>query len=91
MAMGKPLIVSDCPAQAEVVRNTRSGIVFEAGNAVDLADKIDWMHRHEEERNQYGKNAKLAVFQKWNWEETSKDLVSLYEKIAAMVGQNSNF
>jgi len=84
MAMGKPLIVSDCPAQAEVVTSTRSGLVFEAGNAVDLAEKIDWMYRHEKERHGYGKNAKLAVFNKWNWEETSKDLVSLYERIAAM-------
>ncbi len=86
MAMGKPLIVSDCPAQADVVRDTRSGLVFEAGNAADLADKIEWIYCHEEERNQYGENAKQAVFQKWNWEETSKDLVSLYEKISIMKG-----
>lgn len=87
MAIGKPLIVSDCPAQAEVVRNTGSGLIFEAGNPEDLADKIDWMYSHEVERIQYGRKAEMAVLQKWNWEETSKDLVSLYEQIEAKMGQ----
>jgi glycosyltransferase involved in cell wall biosynthesis len=40
MAFNLPVVVSDCPAQASVVRKENAGLVHEAGNAYDLADKI---------------------------------------------------
>lgn len=40
MAFDLPVVVSDCPAQANVVRKEKAGLVHEAGNADDLAEKI---------------------------------------------------
>jgi len=40
MAFDLPVIVSDCPAQANVIRKEKSGLIHEAGNAADLAEKI---------------------------------------------------
>lgn len=40
MAFDLPVIVSDCPAQANVIRKRGTGLIHEAGNAEDLANKI---------------------------------------------------
>ena len=81
MAMGKPLIVSDCPAQEKVVKDTGSGIVYEAGNLRALSEAIKKLWSNHALREELGQNGKEAVLTKWNWEETSKDLIAYYRGI----------
>ena len=40
MGIGKPLIVSDCPAQAHVIADTKSGLIFKAGDISDFEEKV---------------------------------------------------
>ena len=81
MAMGKPVVVSDCPPQAEVVINEKAGLVHEAENPQDLADKIFKLYSDEVLINEMGENASRAVRQKWNWENTSRDFIQMYKTI----------
>lgn len=78
MAMGKPLIVSDCPAQANVVLKTGAGLVHTADDAQDLADKIMLLHQDESRRENMGKHARESVLTTWNWNKTSAGLLQLY-------------
>jgi glycosyltransferase involved in cell wall biosynthesis len=79
MAMGKPVVVSDCPAQARVITETQAGLVHRAGDPTDLASKIITLLDNSPLRKKMGDNAAQAVITKWNWKNTSKDLILMYK------------
>jgi len=77
MALGKPVIVSDCTAQANFVKKENCGLVFEAGNSDDLCDRIIKLTS----RNEYeplSRNASACVTEKYNWENYGRRLIKLY-------------
>ena len=63
-ACGVPVIASTQGAMSELIRDGESGMLFEPGNAEDLASKIRWAFNHPEEiafmrtkaRKQYEQN-----------------------------------
>jgi len=81
MAGERPVVVSDCDAQSNVVKETNCGLIFEAGNAEQLADRLLELYKNPLRAKEYGVNGKQAVIDKYNWKETSKGLISLYEKL----------
>ena len=81
MSLGKPTVVSDCPAQREVVEKENCGLVHKADDPNDLADKIEKLYYDKKLSEKLGENGKLAVLSKYNWTETGKDLVNLYETL----------
>lgn len=85
MAMGKPLIVSDCPAQAEVVKETGCGLIHKADDPVDLADKIIYLLGNRDERLKMGVNGKNAINETWDWRFKSKDLIDFYNVKASLI------
>jgi len=78
MAMGKPVIVSDCPAQAEVIEKANCGLVHKADDPSSLADKMVYLIEHKDERLVMGVNAKKAIAETWDWKYKSKDLIDFY-------------
>jgi glycosyltransferase involved in cell wall biosynthesis len=80
MAMGKALVVSDCPAQQNVIENENCGLVHQAENETDLAKKLIQVLSNTETANQMGLNGKKAVDEKWNWHKTSLALITLYNQ-----------
>lgn len=80
MLMGKPVVVSTCKPLARIVNETKSGLVFESGNSNDFA-RVCFELRDEKKRKQLGENGKQAVLKKYNWNETGKELVRVYDKI----------
>jgi len=81
MAGARPVVVSDCDAQANVVNETNCGLVFEAGNAQELADCLNELYKNPHRAKEYGENGKQAVVDKYNWNETSKGLIALYQRL----------
>ncbi|MEP5365034.1 MAG: glycosyltransferase family 4 protein [Reichenbachiella sp.] len=79
MSMGKPVIVSDCPAQAHVIEKAKSGIVFEAENTVQLAEAILELNQNPDRAKEMGENGKVFVSEDFSWEKTSKSFVNLYK------------
>jgi glycosyltransferase involved in cell wall biosynthesis len=82
MAMGRPLVVSDCPAQVHVVERHQTGLVHKAEDVQDLAGKIMQLYQDEELRKRLGDNGKKAVLETFNWNETSKHLINLYKELS---------
>lgn len=78
MVSGKPVLVSDCPAQAEVISDEQCGLIFKADEADDLAEKILELYRNEGLAKQMGERGRRAVFDRWNWDKTDRELVALY-------------
>jgi glycosyltransferase involved in cell wall biosynthesis len=85
MAMGKPVVVSDCPAQAEVIEKANCGLVHIADDPRSLADKIVYLIEHKDERLAMGENAKKAIVETWDWRFKSKDLINLYHQMETQI------
>jgi glycosyltransferase involved in cell wall biosynthesis len=82
MMVGKPLLVSSSTPLKRIVDETGSGLVFEASNARDLADKILELYKDGNKRAVLGENGLASSIEgNYNWEETSKALVEFYEKV----------
>ncbi len=62
MACGLPCVSFDCPSgPAEIINDGVTGLLAENGNVADLASKIEWMIRHNKEREEMGKKAYIAA------------------------------
>ncbi|MEQ9375818.1 MAG: glycosyltransferase family 4 protein [Imperialibacter sp.] len=82
MAMGKPLVVSDCPPQVRVVQEAQCGLVHEGGSAADLARQIIGISEDPSQAARMGENGKKAVLDKYNWPKTSARLIDYYQSLA---------
>lgn len=80
MLMGKPVVVSNCRPLRRVVEETGAGVVFQAGDSRSLAQAIVGL-RDEGLRERLGKMGRRAVLNKYNWRETSKKLLSVYDEL----------
>ncbi len=80
MALGKPIVVSNCLAQQNLVEKFKCGLVFSDRNPKDFADKIIAIYKDKHYYNELSENASNAIREKLNWEITSKNLVRIYDK-----------
>jgi glycosyltransferase involved in cell wall biosynthesis len=78
MAMGKPIVVSDCTTQANLIREENCGLVHKANDIVNLADKILELYKNPDVSKSLGLNGVKAVNERWNWELTVKPMLSVY-------------
>lgn len=63
-----PLVVSDCPAQAELVKTTGTGVVHRAGDADGLAEALIYLAEHPETREVMGQRGRELVDTEVLWE-----------------------
>lgn len=78
MAFGKPVIVSNCRAQENMVNKYRCGLVFQDRDIKDFADKILTLYKGKEYYKELSENSLKAVTTSLNWEISGKSLVNLY-------------
>ena len=78
MSEAKPVIVSDCDAQANVVNECGCGLIHEPGNIDSLAAKILEVYRDPELSKEMGLRGKAAVENKYNWEYSKEQLLEIY-------------
>lgn len=81
LAFGKPIIVSDCKAQAKIVQRYDCGLVFKDQDAKNFADKILTLYRNKNLVQKFSNNGKRAINEELNWEKTSIELNKLYDEI----------
>lgn len=80
MAKGT-LLVSNVVPLKRIVEECQCGLVFEAGNELDLAEKIMQLINNEKLRNELGQNGSACATNKYNWENTSKELIQTYNSL----------
>ncbi len=71
MACGKPVIISDVHGIRELITEGKTGFLFKAENTKDLADKIAFLLKNREMRNNVGKNAREFALDN-TWEKTAR-------------------
>lgn len=74
----KPVIASNLGAAKELVSDGVNGILFEPGNAHDLAAKVSYLFSHKTERIKMGENARKICLELFDKERNYNDLMSIY-------------
>ena len=77
---GLPVVASRLGGMAEIVEDGITGLHFEAGNAKDLAKKVQWMHDHPEECQKMGLNARKVFEEKYTAEKNYELLMGVYQE-----------
>jgi glycosyltransferase involved in cell wall biosynthesis len=81
MSAGIPVIASNFPLWREIVEGNECGICVDPLNSQDIAKAIMYLTEHSEEAEQFGKNARVAVEKKYNWENEVKKMLKLYDEL----------
>jgi glycosyltransferase involved in cell wall biosynthesis len=81
MAFGLPLVVSDCPAQANVANDYMCGLVHKAGDSKALADCFKNLYNNKDLFSHMQKNAQRIVKEKFHWEKTGASMIDLYTNL----------
>jgi glycosyltransferase involved in cell wall biosynthesis len=81
MGMEKAVLVSSVQAMSEMVVDGSTGLVFEKGNIVDMADKIQRMVETPDLRKTLGKTARNWVAERRTWQRTAEIAGKVIEDI----------
>lgn len=81
MAFGKPLVVSNCTAQENLVKKYQCGLVFEDRDARDFSEKIISLYAQRALYERLSANARKAIHSHLNWDILSTGLLKLYKDI----------
>lgn len=88
-ACGVPVVASGIGAMAEIIEHGRTGLHFRAGDAEDLAAKIEWASGHPVEIDRMRREARCEYLQKYTPERNYQLLTDLYRR--AMATRYSTF
>jgi glycosyltransferase involved in cell wall biosynthesis len=80
-ACGTPVICSRLGAMQEIVEDGRTGLHFTAGDADDLAAKVEWAWTHPDQMKAMGREARLQYETKYTAERNYKILTDLYQRV----------
>jgi glycosyltransferase involved in cell wall biosynthesis len=80
MYFQKPVMVSDCNSLEYIVNETSCGIVYKSFSPSSFATSLLELIKSDS-IEELGKNGRLAVLNKYNWEKSSKSFLHMYNSI----------
>lgn len=83
-ALGKPVVGSNIGGIPELVRNTKTGLIHEPGNAVDLRNQLVKLMQNPSEIQRMGRNARRLVLEELNEEVHYNKLLEIYRQASAI-------
>lgn len=81
MAFGKPVIASRLGGIPEQINDGETGMLFENGNAVELAEKMDLLFSDVRLREQLGRAARRKVEKEYALVDHNRQLLTIYTNI----------
>jgi glycosyltransferase involved in cell wall biosynthesis len=75
-----PVIVPKLGSMAEIVGDHETGLHFVAGDAIDLANQLEFMQQNAEVRSQLSLNCHLTYINKYTADINYQQLMNVYEK-----------
>ena len=82
LAAGVPVVEPSSGVFPELIDMTGGGVLFEPNNTAALAAAIENLLIEPDYARKLGKQGRDAVFEKFNIEQTAKEIVRIYEQIA---------
>jgi glycosyltransferase involved in cell wall biosynthesis len=81
LACGAPVIVTDFPGMADLVRGEQCGIIIPPGDAQALAQAAAHLMRNPQEREAMGKRGRSAIVQFHSWDKRAADTHEVLMKL----------
>lgn len=78
-ACGLPVLATRLGSMAEAIAHERTGLLFSAGSAEDLAKKIAWAERNPEHMRIMGRNARAEYESKYTPDVNYSRLLQIYQ------------
>lgn len=69
LACGIPVVVSDYPGMADLVREGKCGLVVPPGDPAALARAVRYLYEHPDERQQMGRKGRELVEREHSWDK----------------------
>lgn len=82
---GLPVIASRLGAMAELVDDGHTGLLFEVGNAQDLASKLAWAEAHPQEMLRMGRAARQRYLERYTPEQNHQELMAVYRRAQSLI------
>ena len=83
LSMEKAILASDLSAMRELIVNNETGILFEAGNAGDLAEKAVALLSDANLRARLGKAGRQGILQSRRWDMSIEKYLPVYQRLIA--------
>jgi glycosyltransferase involved in cell wall biosynthesis len=80
MAYRKCVLATNIPGNLDVIKNNQNGMLFNAGDFLDLAKKIDYLLDNHELRKQLGNEARRDVEENYEWNKVLNKILDVYEE-----------
>ena len=80
MKMGKPVIGASIDGTRELIQPGLNGLLYQVGNASDLADKISLLYHDRAQVNRMGEEARAWATKRFTIKGYADDLVSIFEE-----------
>ena len=87
MAAGIPLIASNFAVWKAFVETNKCGICVDPLNPKEIANAILRIFKYPEAAKTMGENGRKAIEEKYNWENESKKLLSIYTQLSKNIHQ----
>ena len=81
MSYGLPVVASQIPSFEEVIEDGKNGLLFEKGNADDLANKLNALMNNKDLMNEIPQNAISNMKENYCWDSIAKGYVDLIKTI----------
>ena len=77
----KPILATNCNYIRNIIEDTNSGLIYENNSPSDFIQKLEFMLKNHSKWDEWGENGYNAILNNYNWENTSKELIKLYNKL----------
>jgi len=81
MMSGVPVIVSNTGANCEIVENNQTGLVYQCGNPMDLAEKIQELMHNPRKASRMAEEARRRAIEKFSSKRSAFEIFSIYRDI----------
>ncbi|MET0205981.1 MAG: glycosyltransferase, partial [Thermoleophilaceae bacterium] len=81
-AAGRPAIVNMDGWMRELVEGNEAGLYVRAGDARDLADKLEWLRDHPDEAARMGRNARALAEREFDRDLLAERVLEVLEEAA---------
>ncbi len=82
MALGKPVIATNVGGIREIVDHMKDGLVFPAGDEMNLSESIIYLLTHGGEAREMGNSAREKVVTAFSLRRMTEKLLGVYDKLA---------
>jgi len=76
-----PIITATHPAAEQFIGTTNSGRILQNPTPENIADALDYLYAHPDERRQMGQRGQERVKSEWNWSAMEPELQQFYKAV----------